>query len=390
MTSTDLATRGGSDLVLPVTSSELSTLDQLRGWLESAHIAEQIAAVVCMGPFAPKGFRGNKESTATAILAGMELGFSPSRALRSFYVVEGTATLSAEAMRALILSKGHEFEIMERSAERCTVRGRRRGENDWTEVVWTIEDAIRAKLVERGPDGVLKGSRDPWWKYPATMLSNRATTDLGKLKFADVIGGMDGTEELQDADPAQVRVEVVDPDRGRAQVAAILAAAEPTVAERRDEAAAEILATMAQATQEPAPAAPAADPDGPVGNRTWAAMNSRFVGLGVTGPGQGFRRQSVIVAILGRQVSDRGQITEAEGQQVLDNLAGEAGKRLVADVLNPPAGRQEADEAAAVSEAHAAAEAEQTYSSTPDEYDPTMGDDWSPMDGGEAAGESNL
>lgn len=414
MTSTDLALTGGGDVALTLPSSDLGTLDQLKAWLEAAHVAEQIAAVVCAGPFAPKGFRGNKESTATAILAGMELGFSPSRALRSFYVVEGTATLSAEAMRALILARGHEFEVTERSPERVVVRGRRRGETDWTEVTWTIEDAIRAKLVERGADGTLKGSRDPWWKYPATMLANRATTDLGKLKFADVIGGMDSPDEVLDRGPETVGVEVVD-QAPRVSAAAILAAQDAALAaesaeadaefarERADRAAAavqpvaDLNAAVREAAEQRRTAVPA-EPGVermvlPVSKGQLDALKTRFeeLNLGGRAAAQRAARMRVLSELVSREIDDPRALTNDEAKTCLDNLAGQNGVRVCVDlgVLTEPA---DPDRPTPTPLRHVDGptgdELDRMREEATDDYDPTTGADW-PMDGAEAAAEGS-
>lgn len=342
MTSTDLALNGDPDgLELTVPGGDLSTLEQLREWLEAASVAQQIAAVICRGPFAPKEFRGDADGTATAILAGMELGFSPSQALRSFYVVHGTASLSAGAMRALVMARGHEISIAERSAERVTVRGRRRGSSDWTDVTWTIDDALRAGLMEVQDDGTLRGHSDPWTKYPATMLANRATTDLCKLMFADVIGGMDGAEELQDVGPGTVTATatVVEPG-ARAGALAALLEHQPVQQEPIAPASGPV------ADEAPTPAAAVADDTGLIDQPQWDAINARFRELGVNGPGSRAARLRIIQGLIDRQVEQGRELTVAEAQLVLDNLAGDAGVRVVGSVSSEPEHMQEQQEPA--------------------------------------------
>ncbi len=80
-------------------------------------------------------------------------------------------------------------------------------------ITWTIEDAIRAKLVDRGGKG-----ESNWDKYPAQMLRARAKADLARMLFAGTIKGLgelSTREELvdvRDATPArlpEVATEVV-------------------------------------------------------------------------------------------------------------------------------------------------------------------------------------
>jgi hypothetical protein len=71
----------------------------------------------------------------------------------------------------------------------ATVYGKRSDTGEELEVSWTMEDAARAKL----------GGKDVWKQYPRAMLLARATSELARALFADVLGGMRYTpEELGD------------------------------------------------------------------------------------------------------------------------------------------------------------------------------------------------
>src|SRR5215471_1625262 len=115
-------------------------------------------------------------------------GFVPKALLgrpRAIFIIDGKATLSAEAARALVYAAGHAMEV-ESSDQRCVARGRRRDETKWTEVEWTIDRARRAKLADR----------QAWRLYPRAMLTARATAELAHLKFADVLAGLDILEAV--------------------------------------------------------------------------------------------------------------------------------------------------------------------------------------------------
>ena len=60
-------------------------------------------------------------------------------------------------------------------------------------MTWTLDDARRAKL-----DG-----KQNWRTYPRAMLTARASAELARAMFADVIGGLAATEELEDTAPAE-------------------------------------------------------------------------------------------------------------------------------------------------------------------------------------------
>ena len=148
------------------------------------------------------------------------------RQLRSD-VIEGKPSLSAEAQRALILAAGHELWVEDgATATKVTVTGRRAGSDRTSSMTWTLDDAKRANLA----------GKTNWRMYPRQMLTARATADLARAIFADVIGGLAATEELEDVDPFAVAEATETPSPGtkrrrrrtsRAVVAATESGAEP-------------------------------------------------------------------------------------------------------------------------------------------------------------------
>jgi hypothetical protein len=155
-----------------------------------------LAAKIANTEFVPTALRRRPEAVLAALLSGAERGLGPMESLRSVHIIEGRPTLSAEAMRALVLAAGHDIEIVEATAVKATVVGRRAG-SDSTSVpfTWTIDRARRARLV----------GKDVWQRYPEAMLLARASTDLCRAIFPDVIAGLASSEEIIDEftpDPA--------------------------------------------------------------------------------------------------------------------------------------------------------------------------------------------
>jgi len=146
-------------------------------------IAEQVANT----DFVKSGLRGNVPAIFACLMYGNEVGVGPMMSLNHISVIEGRPTMSAELQRALIEAAGHELDFRETNATRCVIAGRRAGSQRWTEVTWTIDDAKRANLA----------GRPNWQRYPAEMLAARASARLARLIFADVIGGLAATEELE-------------------------------------------------------------------------------------------------------------------------------------------------------------------------------------------------
>jgi hypothetical protein len=139
--------------------------------------------------FIPAAFVGRAEAIMAAILTGLEVGQGPLWSLRSIYVVNGRPGLYAEAQRALVLGRGHELWPVEQTGERATWAGRRRGSEHTVQVTWTMADATRARLPQRNPT---------WKDYPRQMLTARASSELVRLVFPDVTGGVPSAEELAD------------------------------------------------------------------------------------------------------------------------------------------------------------------------------------------------
>jgi len=152
--------------------------------VEVGQLAQGIANTDMVG----KEIRGNVGAVSARILYAREVGLGPMQGLTQLHNVEGKVGMSAEAMRALVLQAGHEIDFPELTSARVTMRGRRRGQDAWTSVTWTLDDAKRAKLV----------GKFNWQAYPRHMLQARATADLCRLIFADVIHGLVAIEEYDE------------------------------------------------------------------------------------------------------------------------------------------------------------------------------------------------
>lgn len=151
--------------------------------------AAELAEKISQTEFVPTAMRNRPAAIVAAILMGNEAGLPPMTSLSHIHVIEGRPTLDAFAMRALILSHGHELWWDDMTVTRCTLLGRRRGSEHVTSVTWTLDDARRANLA----------NKQVWRSYPRAMLMARCTGEMGRAIFADVLGGIAyTTEELED------------------------------------------------------------------------------------------------------------------------------------------------------------------------------------------------
>ncbi len=152
---------------------------------DSWKLAQRVAAT----EFVPKGLRGKPEAVLACILTGHELGVGPMQALAKIHVVDGRPGMSAELMRAVVLRAGHEIYVEEATNTRVTVTGVRAGTGRSLSITWSMDDAKKAGLV----------GKDNWRKYPRAMLTARATAEVSRGLFPDVLAGVTYVpEELEE------------------------------------------------------------------------------------------------------------------------------------------------------------------------------------------------
>lgn len=167
-------------------------------WIELMGPAGELAGKISETEFVPARLRKRPAAVMACILSGQEAGIGPMQSLRQIFVTDdGKVGMAAELMRSLVLKEGHEIWPEDYTNTRVTMAGRRRGNPDAnpTRVTWTIDDAKKAGLLHK----------KNWTGYPRAMLTARATTELCRLIFADVIAGISySLEELEDGDVEMV------------------------------------------------------------------------------------------------------------------------------------------------------------------------------------------
>jgi hypothetical protein len=156
--------------------------DGLARWVHTAQPAAALAERIAETEFVPGSMRGKPAAVAACIMYGDEIGVGPMQALASIHVVDGRPFPSAELLRALILRDGHTFRVLEATGTRCRVLGLRRGQgpDEAVTVEWNIEMARAAGLAGKGA----------WRSYPRALLLARASTDLARMAFPDVVKGL--------------------------------------------------------------------------------------------------------------------------------------------------------------------------------------------------------
>lgn len=157
--------------------------------LEPQNLAQ--ALNLAKAVFASRQFAayGTPEAVLLAIMAGRELGISTMAALRSIHIIEGKPTMSAALMAGLVLrSKScKQFEVIERTNERATIRIWREGWEKPRDVSYSVDDAKRAGRVKQGSG---------WEKNPADMCVARCQAIGARLGWPDILANVYLADEL--------------------------------------------------------------------------------------------------------------------------------------------------------------------------------------------------
>ena len=282
----------------PVAATTAAGVDS---WVAVLASVGDLSVKIANTDFVPRDLRGKPAAVAAAVLSGRELGVPPMTALANIHVIHGRPGMSALLMRSLILQHGHQLRYIETSDTRCVVEGRRRGDEQWQRVVFTADQARRAK-IDLGA-------------YPEDKLVARATSRLARRVFADVLGGLAYL-------PEEVAEAAVD-----AGEAAPTVGTPPTRARR-----ARPTARPALATSQPAPVDSPPLDEPPLDDATdeapaestpmVTAAQLRKIGAAMREHGISDRAEalSYVSAVVGREVASRNDLTQAEASTLIDAL----------------------------------------------------------------------
>jgi hypothetical protein len=334
---------------------EVATTDT-DSWVQVVGQVAKLADHISGTEFVPRQLRGSAPAVAAAILYGREVGLPPMTALTQTHVIEGRPSMSAEAMRALVLAQGHQIEFLETTGAVCRMRARRSGSDTWAELMWTIDMARAASLT----------GKDNWKKYPRAMLVARCTADLCRMVFPDVIHGFRAVEEMDDVaspdlEPDQIPAgPTTKVARKRAPAKKVAASSPPPLEARRqpepvegpplpgedgydtaapapepvEEVAAggpvdstpAVSGEDSAASSTPDPPEESSSPEADTKPRKVSAAQRRmlmgsFNRLGLTDDSQRDHRLAITSDIVGRQVTSTGDLTPAEASRAIDTLA---------------------------------------------------------------------
>lgn len=151
-------------------------------------IMEQ-AEILSESRVVPAAYRGRAADIVAAGLAGRGFGWDVMTSMRTFHVIDGTASMRPEAMLGLVRRAGHSVTI-EAHSDYVTATGIRSDNGDTHEATFTMEDAGTAGLA----------GKKNWQQYPEAMLTWRAVSKLCRNLFSDVVLGAGYVPEEVGAD----------------------------------------------------------------------------------------------------------------------------------------------------------------------------------------------
>lgn len=291
MTTSDIAVQPDMTPQTLATGSQVIEMTdmtlRLAEWAQAAEATYAVAERLCQSSFVPVAFKGKPIEASAAMLAGMELGFSPMASLRAFDVIQGTAAPRAITIRAVVLSLGHEIREIQWDDTTCILEGRRKGTETWQRVEWTVARAERDGLPKKNPN---------WNTKPKNMVRARADSELGRLIAADALLGIPySAEEIQDMDPVQATV--------------VSSSTSPHGQTLRDLAEARRAPVQAAAKPEPITA----------DQKQW--LGDAFDSSGIATKD----RPAYIAKVIGRTPTTPGDLTSLEADSVLSTLETAAG-----------------------------------------------------------------
>lgn len=300
----------GTDIERYQPRAELAQRDVVDGWTDVIEQVSRLSTVVAETDFVPKTLRGKPAAITACILAGREVGIPPMRALQHLHMVDGRPTMSAEQKRAQALAAGHDIVYVETTTERCVVKGRRHGQQEWTTVTFTMDDARKAKLA----------GKDNYQKWPRRMLQARATGELCDMLFPDATGGLTTWEQALDETDAAV-VESNGHTPAVRQTArrrtAVAAAPAQHVVENPAQAAPADLPPLPGEPGYDDPDPPTAEEPGPLTAPQRQKILAIFNGLGIKDRAD---RLALSAGIVNRLLPSANDLTSDEASALIDTL----------------------------------------------------------------------
>lgn len=239
----------------PLAPSRAATMAVAFAGLMPTSIGEAftLATYLAKSNVIPKSLRGKAESVLAVVMAGMELGLTPMRALQSITIISGNMAMKTDLQLALVRRSGflayHDegFELAGDTDGTLAARAKDGAKMlqlvahvpkgkpyGWCTVQRTGEDQLRTyvfswldaeRVVAREQEDADDGSGGPpqrqtvmkklsekhnYINYPQSMYPRRARGAVLQVVFGDVLAGLPSTEALEGGQVIEAQYATVD------------------------------------------------------------------------------------------------------------------------------------------------------------------------------------
>ena len=158
--------------------------------------AREMATMIAQSDFVPKDYKGKPGNVLVAVQMGSELGLKPMQAMQNIAVINGRPCLWGDSLLALVQANPvceWVNESFDDNTFTATCEAKRTDSPHPQKSTFSKADATNAGLFNKA---------GPWKSYPKRMLQMRARAFCLRNTFADVLGGLQVAEEIQDIEPA--------------------------------------------------------------------------------------------------------------------------------------------------------------------------------------------
>jgi 5'-3' exonuclease len=156
---------------------------------------KEVARILCDSRLFQQTF-STPQAVFSAIMLARSHGLGLMQVLMPGMVhnIKGKIAMSAQMIVGLVLRSGKAeyFDCVETTSQKAVFVTRRVGSKRETVLEFTIEEAKAAGYLSK-PDS-------SWQKTPKTMLRHRCETELARLVYPDVVGGLYTPQEFEDAE----------------------------------------------------------------------------------------------------------------------------------------------------------------------------------------------
>jgi hypothetical protein len=192
------ATNEARDTRLPEEASARRRAHRATGRYEPRDLGElmRYCKIVVQSELCPRHIKSPADAMLI-IQRGAELGLSAVNALQNLNVINGKVTMPAALAVGVVKASEvcEYFTCLESTDEYSTWETKRRGNPDPTRYTFSKHDAQVAGLWGSGT----------WRKYPRNLLAARASMNLARMEYQDVLVGVYTPEEMETVDASPDR-----------------------------------------------------------------------------------------------------------------------------------------------------------------------------------------